>query len=212
MERIVLKVEPSFQSPEQQPLYILRIQDKGNRLKWNVKCSFSEIRDFRNAVMSIIQKDESSSCPMLSVSRLKTEQLKEVLEFGFPQRRMFKSTTLAVMETRAEKMNHCLSYLLHFHKNCPQGSNCDVGSRLKKILQLANTITRSVSASSPTSSSTRYGRSSDDRPQQPSSLSQREACQSPTMEKIPIKLLKAMTLKDSPVNRNVVYRSRHSVQ
>ena len=109
------------------------------------RLSFAQLREFRNQILQLCKKPKRISCSLIRNAEHR-DRLAEVMQFGFPERRLFGGNTWKIRETRAVKIEHCFQYLLDFHAPC-EHTSCTIRMLIQSFFSLPSEMeyTRSVS-------------------------------------------------------------------
>lgn len=82
--------------------------------KVRVQKTFRELRLVRSQLLEVQERQKgihhSAKCPVVTAS------MKNILEFGFPERKLF--TTLELGVERCEKLQRCFHQVFHAHHDC----------------------------------------------------------------------------------------------
>lgn len=123
--------ESSVESPravveKSSVLYVIHLANR--QQSWSIASPFSEIRHFRNELLKL--QTDHESCPF------KTLEIQNVLEYGFPERKLFGSKNLKNIAERAYKIQNCLESVIPLHTKC-QDASCSYFPVLDNFLQLS---------------------------------------------------------------------------
>lgn len=106
-----------------------------------VQARFSTIRKFRNDLLVELKKN-SKHCALLAAGK----STLSILEYGFPQRKLFGSSSAEIIHDRCYKLQNCLFSIIQGHEECTV-SDCGVRGLLDNFLNSPLARQDSVSSS-----------------------------------------------------------------
>ena len=126
-------MNPSFQQEaesiqESQVAYVLHLKHKEKR--WTLLTSFSILRQFRNDLLKRFNKLNPEDCALM------TDEVKQILKYGFPERKLFGSKTNTYVAHCAYNIENCLQGVIDAHSACAS-LRCPFQAPLDMFLQIS---------------------------------------------------------------------------
>lgn len=118
---------PKSSNTDSHTSYVIHLSQLAQN--WSVAFRFSTIRRFRNDLLKLKSNRTNQICP------LQSSEIKNVLEYGFPERKLFGSNRLNIIADRAYKIQNCLEAVLTAHTDC-SATDCPSAFLLRDFLKL----------------------------------------------------------------------------